>query len=179
MGGGEVARYLGTYGDDRINKAVLASAVTPALFKSDDNPDGGLDDPTVEFLKNAYVPIGSPSSMGSCATSSRRALERTSSATPSAPTCSASPRSASPKATLDCIDAWGRTDFRADLASVKVPTLVIHGDADAVVPFEVSGRRAHEAVAGSELLVFDGAPHGLTVTHADRFNNELLSFLGR
>ena len=84
---------------------------------------------------------------------------------------------ASPKATVDCIDAWGRADFRDDLASIAVPTLVIHGDSDAIVPFEVSGQRSHAAVAGSELVLIEGAPHGLTVTHAEQFNKALLDFL--
>ena len=85
---------------------------------------------------------------------------------------------ASPKGTLDCIAAFGRTDFRADLAKVTVPTLVIHGDADAIVPFEVSGRRTHEAIAGSRLVVIEGGPHGINATHADEFNRALLDFLG-
>jgi non-heme chloroperoxidase len=85
---------------------------------------------------------------------------------------------ASPKGTLDCIAAFGRTDFRGDLAKVEVPTLVIHGDSDAIVPFEVSGRRSHEMIADSSLVVIEGAPHGFNATHAERFNRALLDFLG-
>jgi pimeloyl-ACP methyl ester carboxylesterase len=85
---------------------------------------------------------------------------------------------ASPKGTLDCIAAFSRTDFRGDLERFAgVPTLVIHGDADAIVPFEVSGRRTHEAIEGSRLVVVEGAPHGFNVTHAGRFNEALLEFL--
>ena len=85
---------------------------------------------------------------------------------------------ASPKGTLDCIGAFSYTDFRGDLAKVTVPTLVIHGDSDAIVPFEVSGKRAHEAISDSSLALIEGAPHGLNATHAERFNRALLDFLG-
>ena len=84
---------------------------------------------------------------------------------------------ASPKATLDCIGAFGRTDFRADLAAFTVPTLIIHGDSDAIVPFEASGKRSHEAIAGSQLVLVDAAPAGLNVTHADIFNWAPVDFL--
>lgn len=81
---------------------------------------------------------------------------------------------ASPKGTLDCITAFGRTDLRGDLAKVSVPTLVIHGDSDAIVPFEVSGRRSAEALAGSELVVIEGGPHGINASHAAELNAALL-----
>ena len=84
---------------------------------------------------------------------------------------------ASPKGTLDCIDAFARTDFRGDVAKVRVPTLVIHGDSDSTVPFEVSGKRSHEAIAGSRLALIKGGPHGLNATHAEQFNAALLDFL--
>ena len=86
---------------------------------------------------------------------------------------------ASPKGTLDCISAFGRTDFRDDLKKINVPTLVIHGDADAIVPFEVSGKRSAAAIAGSELVVIKGGPHGFNASHAKQFNDALLAFLAR
>ena len=85
---------------------------------------------------------------------------------------------ASPKGTLDCIAAFSYTDFRDDVAKIGVPTLVIHGDSDAIVPFEISGRRSHEAIENSSLAVIEGGPHGLNATHADQFNRALLDFLG-
>ena len=85
---------------------------------------------------------------------------------------------ASPKGTLDCITAFGRTDFRDDLARVTVPTLVIHGDSDAIVPFEISGKRSHETIEGSSLVLIEGGPHGINATHAEQFNRALLDFLG-
>jgi pimeloyl-ACP methyl ester carboxylesterase len=84
---------------------------------------------------------------------------------------------ASPKGTLDCTTAFSKTDFRQDLQAFTIPTLVIHGDSDAIVPFEVSGRRTAEAITGSKLVVVPDAPHGLNVTHTDTFNTELLAFL--
>ncbi len=86
---------------------------------------------------------------------------------------------ASPKGTLDCISAFSYTDFRDDLGQATVPTLVIHGDSDAIVPFEVSGKRSHETIANSSLELIEGAPHGFNATHAEQFNRALLDFLGR
>jgi non-heme chloroperoxidase len=179
MAGGEVARYLSTYGSGRIAKAVLAGAVTPYMFVSDDNPDGGLDDATIAQFEGGV-------------TTDRLAFlddftKMFFRGGPEAPVISEPNRIysrdiaafASPKGTLDCIGAFGRTDFRADLAKIDVPTLVIHGDSDLIVPFEVSGRRSHEAIAGSELVVVEGAPHGLLVTHAAEFNAALLAFLAK
>ena len=84
---------------------------------------------------------------------------------------------ASPKATIDCINAWGRTDFRSDLAAVTVPTLVIHGDADNIVPIEVSGERAADAIPHAVLVVLEDAPHGLLVSHPAEWNAAVLQFL--
>jgi pimeloyl-ACP methyl ester carboxylesterase len=177
MGGGEVARYIGHYGTDRVAQAVLAAAVPPYLYKSDDNPDGALDDATIAAFEagvradriafvdgfvTGFFAVGDKTDLVS---EPLRVYNRDIAAF------------ASPQGTLDCIAAFGRTDFRADLAAFTVPTLVIHGDSDAIVPFEASGKRAHEAIAGSELVLVDAAPHGLNVTHADIFNSALLDFL--
>jgi pimeloyl-ACP methyl ester carboxylesterase len=85
----------------------------------------------------------------------------------------------SPQGTLECITAWGRTDFRGDVDKMTLPTLVIHGDSDAIVPFEISGKRSAEAISGSELVVIKGGPHGLNASHAEEFNRALLGFLAR
>jgi len=182
MGGGEVARYLGTYGAGRVSKAVLAAAVPPYLYRSDDNPDGGLDDDTIgafeagvtgdriafleEFTKG-FFNVGD----GEARISEPNRLYHRAIA-----------EFASPKGTLDCIAAFGRTDFRGDLEAMsdaEIPTLVIHGDADAIVPFEVSGKRAHESIDDAELVLVQGAPHGLNATHAREFNAALLAFLAK
>jgi pimeloyl-ACP methyl ester carboxylesterase len=75
------------------------------------------------------------------------------------------------------MDAWAKTDFRKDLEKISVPTLVIHGDSDATVPFEGSGKRTHEAIEGSELVILEGAPHGCNLSHAEKFNSALIGFL--
>ncbi len=182
MGGGEVARYIGRYGTDRISKAVLASAVPPFLYQSDDNPDGGLDDATIEqfeegvsgdriaFLDNFTEQFLSPG----------RGLtgEKVQTSEPLREYLRDIAAFASPKGTLDCITAFGKTDFRDDLSKFDVPTLVIHGDSDQVVPFEVSGKRSHEAIADSSLELIEGGPHGINATHAEQFNRALLDFLG-
>ena len=84
----------------------------------------------------------------------------------------------STKAALDCIDAFARTDFRDDLAKVDVPTLVLHGDGDGIVPIDVSGERTQAAVAGAQFVVIEGGPHGINVSHTDEFNSALIDFLG-
>ena len=177
MGGGEIARYVGTYGTDRLAKVVFAGAVPPYLYKSDDNPDGGLDDATIAAFEDG-VRGDRPAFLDGFVTNFFTAGD--SGELVSAPTHAYNvdiARFASPKGTLDCIAAFGRTDFREDLTKVDVPTLVIHGDSDGIVPFEVSGKRTAEAIDGAKLVVVEGAPHGFNLTHAERFNEELLGFL--
>lgn len=178
MGGGEVVRYIGKYGTARVPKAVLASAVPPYLYKSDDNPEGGLDDATIQqfqdgvrgdrlgFLDGFTTTFFTAGERSDLISEPTRLYNREIAAF------------ASPKGTLDCITAFGRTDFRDDLAKVTVPTLVIHGDSDAIVPFEVSGKRSHETIEGSSLVLIEGGPHGVNATHPEQFNRALLDFLG-
>ena len=178
MGGGEVVRYIAARGTERVAKAVLASAVPPYLYKSADNPDGGLDDAAIaqfeegvksdrlafvdEFATNFFT-AGTELKVSEAERADARDVAA----------------AASPKGTLDCIAAFGRTDFRDDLTKMTVPTLVIHGDSDGIVPFEVSGKRTAEAVAGSELVVIKDGPHGINASHAPEFNEALLAFLAR
>jgi pimeloyl-ACP methyl ester carboxylesterase len=179
MGGGEVARYVGTHGTDRVARAVFAAAVPPFLLKTDDNPDGGLDEPTIASFQDG-VTGDRLAFLDGFTRTFFAAGERTDLISEPARLYARDIAAyASPKGTLDCIAAFGRTDFRGDLGRFDLPTLVIHGDADAIVPFEVSGRRTHEAVPGSELVVIEGGPHGLNATHAEQFNRALLDFLGR
>jgi len=178
MGGGEVIRYIGNYGTARVAKAVLAAAVPPYLYKSDDNPEGGLDDATIQqfqdgvrsdriaFLDGFITTFFTAGNRSDLVSEPTRLYNREIAAF------------ASPKGTLDCITAFGRTDFRDDLAKVDVPTLVIHGDSDAIVPFEISGKRSHETIEGSSLVLIEGGPHGINATHAEQFNRALLDFLG-
>lgn len=177
MGGGEVARYLGQYGSERVGKAVLASAVPPYLFKTDDNPDGGLKEEDVQeflegvsgdriaflndFTKNFFTPKN-----GKLLVSKPMRLYNRDIAA-----------YASPKATYECVKSFAYTDFREDLKKFDVPTLVIHGNADAIVPLEVSGQRSHDMIADSQLHIVEGGPHGINVTHAEEFNRVLIEFL--
>ena len=178
MGGGEVVRYVGRYGTDRVAKAVLAAAVPPYLYKSDDNPEGALDDATIRQFQDG-VRGDRIAFLDGFMTNFFAAGDRTDLISePSRLYHRAIAEFASPKGTLDCIGAFSYTDFRGDLAKVTVPTLVIHGDSDAIVPFEVSGKCSHEAIADSSLALIEGAPHGLNATHAEQFNRALLDFLG-
>ena len=177
MGGGEVARYLGKYGSERVSKAVLASAVPPYLFKADDNPDGGLEEQDIQefldgvsgdriaFLNDFTKKFFTPKD-GKLLVSKQLRLYNHNIAS-----------YASAKASYDCVKAFSYTDFRDDLKAFDVPTLVIHGDADQIVPFEVSGQRSHEMIADSQLHIVEGGPHAINVTHAKEFNEALIAFL--
>ena len=176
MGGGEVVRYIGTYGTTRVAKAVLASAVPPFLFKSADNPDGGLDDETIAGFE-AGVKGDRPAFLDGFANVFFTAGEKMTVSEPQRAYALSLAAIASPKGTLDCVGAFGRTDFRGDLEKVTVPTLVIHGDSDGVVPFEVSGKRSAELIKGATLHVIKGGPHGINASHAQEFNTALLGFL--
>jgi non-heme chloroperoxidase len=178
MGGGEVARYLGTYGPARVSKAVLIGAVTPFLLKTADNPEGvdkEVFDGMVEGLKKdraAFLEQFWPGFYG------RTALHHTVSE-PFLQFIQSMAMTASPKATIDLVRAWSETDFRKDLAKFTVPTLVIHGTADASVPIDISGRRAAALIPQAELLEYPGEPHGLTATAPDKLNADLIAFLRR
>lgn len=176
MGGGEVARYVGRYGTAGLSGLVFASAVPPYLLKTDDNPDGGLADADVkdmkqgladdrdgffsEFSKNFFTANGELR-VGQDVVDNWRTLAS----------------DASTEAALACIDAFARTDFRNDLAKVDVPTLVLHGAGDEIVPFDVSGKRTAAMVDGAKLVVIENGPHGINESHTAEFNSALLEFL--
>ena len=176
MGGGEVARYLGKYGSERVSKAMLLGAVPPFLLKTADNPEGvdksvfdgmiaGVKKDRIaflaEFFKNFYN--YEPGAKGVSADL--------------IPFSKWVAWGASPVATQQCIVAFGTTDFRKDLAKITVPTLIAHGDSDRIVPFEVSGKRSHAMIKGSRLEVLTGAPHGFAATHAQKLSDLMLDFL--
>jgi len=176
MGGGEVAHYVGQHGTSRVKKAAFVAAVPPFLLKTPENPEGvdvsvfdgiraGISKDRLEFLAgflsnffNADVLRGDRIS--------EEALQFNWMVA----------GGASPKATHDLVAAWG-TDFRADLKRFDIPTLIVHGDADRIVPLAVSGQRTHQMVKGSSLVVVKNAPHGLNWTHAEELNRALLDFL--
>ena len=178
MGGGEVVRYIGTYGAGRIAKVVLASAVPPFLYKSAENPGGAMDDDAIAGLlggvKSDRIAFLDEFTTGFFSAGSE--LKVSQAQREYARDIAAF---ASPKGTMDCVTAFARTDFRGDLAKITVPTLVIHGDSDGIVPFEASGKRSAETIEGSELVVIKGGPHGINASHAQEFNEALLGFLAR
>ena len=176
MGGGEVARYVGRYGEGRVARAVFMSAVTPYMLKTDDNPSGVdqgvFDDMLANVTKDRVTFLGDFFKQfydgGLFAPKvSDEALHFT----------KFQAYHASPVATQRCVVAFGMTDFRGDLRRFTVPTMFVHGDSDKVVPLDASARRATELVPGSRLEVVSGGPHGLNVTHADEANGLLLDFL--
>ena len=177
MGGGEVARYIGRYGSQGVSHAIFISSVPPFLLKTADNPQGvdgsvfeGIQKAVAadryafftEFFKDFY---NTDHLLG------KRVSEETVRASWNVAA------GASATASYACVPAW-HEDFRQDLKRVDVPTLVIHGDADRIVPIGASGRRTAELIAGARLVVVKDGPHCITWTHADEVNRELVQFLG-
>ena len=179
MGGGEVARYLGKFGTKGVSKAIIISGVPPFLLKTADNPEGvdqGVFDGIqkavaadryaffTEFFKNFYntdVLLG------------KRVSEETGtrSSWNTAATSSAT-------ASYECVPSW-HEDFRQDLAKIDIPTLVIHGDADRILPITAAGERTGKLIKGARMVVVKGGPHCITWTHADEVNAALMDFLGK
>lgn len=176
MGGGEVARYLGKYGSERASQAVFISAVPPFLLKTPDNPEG-VDAGVFEGIKQA-IAADRPAFLAKFLTDFYNVDllggEKVSDQVVWLGWNIAA--GASPKGTRDCVSAWG-TDFRNDLRRIDIPTLVIHGDADRIVPYPAAGKRMPEFVKGARLVVIEGGPHGINWTHAERVNRELLGFI--
>ena len=176
MGGGEVARYIGTYGTERIAKAALLGAVTPFLLKTDDNPDGAPQDvfdgmiAGVKRDRLAFLDTFFPNFYNSDANYAGVSADLI-------PYSKSIAWTALPLATRECITAFGTTDFRDDCRSINVPTLIVHGDADRIVPIDGSARKSAALVQGSRLEVLVGAPHGFAATHASELNAILLDFL--
>src|SRR5580693_9249721 len=178
MGGGEVARYLGKYGSSGVSKAVFISSVPPFLLKTPDNPEGvdgsvfeGIQKAVAadryafftDFFKNFYntdLLLGKRVSEQAVQASWNVAA------------------GASATASLACVPTW-HEDFRKDLARVDVPSLVIHGDADRILPIAAAGLRTVNLIKGARLVVLKDGPHCITWTHADEVNSELVSFLGK
>ncbi len=178
MGGGEVARYIGKYGSTGVRKAVIIGGVPPFLLKTPDNPEGvdqGVFDGILkavatdryaffsEFFGNFFntdVLKGSRISEDAIHASWIVAAQ------------------SSPIASIACVPTWGE-DFRGDLARIDVPLLVIHGDADRIVPLGASGARTAKLVKGAQLEIVKDGPHAVNWTHADDVNASLLTFLRR
>jgi non-heme chloroperoxidase len=176
MGGGEVARYLGRFGSGRIAKAIFASPVAPFLVKTGDNPEGvdksvfdGIMDAIRAdrfaflegFFQNFYnVDVLKGDRISEAALHASFNVAAASSA----------------RAMLACVPAW-LEDFRSDVASIKIPTLIVQGDADRILPIEATGARLPKLIEGSEFVVIKGGPHAIGWTHAEELNAALLAFI--
>ncbi|HHH3584306.1 TPA: alpha/beta fold hydrolase, partial [Enterobacter hormaechei subsp. xiangfangensis] len=175
MGGGDVTRYINNYGSARVAGLALLGAVTPIFGKSDTFPQGvdqsvfdgirdGLRKDRAQFISDFATPFyginaGQTVSAGALTQTLNIALL------------------ASLKGTIDCVTAFAETDFRPDMAKIDVPTLVIHGSNDQIVPFETTGKLAAEMIKNATLKVYDNAPHGFALTHQDQLNEDLLAFV--
>lgn len=178
MGGGEVARYFGLHGAERLRSVVFASAVPPYLMTTPDNPDGPLS-PEQAAGMTAKLTADEDAFYDEFTTQFFSANGRLVVTEQQRQDALALTKQADKKAALACMAAFGGTDFREDLAQVSVPALILHGDADATVPFEGSGARTHAAISGSELHVIAGGPHGCNVSHVEEWNGALITFLAK
>lgn len=176
MGGGEVARYIGKYGSDKLSKIVFVSSVTPFRLKTADNPDGaekeGFDETIkklkadrpaflAEFGKKFYGVDKSNQAVSEGILAWNQVLCLMSSA----------------KATTDCVRSFSETDFRKDLEKIKIPVLIIHGDDDKIVPIKVSGDKTAAIVSHASYIVYQNAPHGLFITEKEKLNADLINFI--
>jgi non-heme chloroperoxidase len=174
-GGGEVARYIGRHGTKRVAKAVLVGAVPPGMLKTAKNPDGvpieefdkiraGVKADRSQFWKDLSFAFYGANRPGSKVSEGVREAFWLMSMTAGFP------------AAYECIKAFSETEFTDDLKKFDVPTLVIHGDDDQIVPITVGGQRSVKLIAGATLKVYKGAPHGLMTTNKEQFNADLLAF---
>lgn len=178
MGGGEVARYMSRHGGSRVSQVAFISSVTPFLLKRSDNPDGvnksvfegmleKINEDRAAFLQSFSKQFYSVGLITNNV--SQAHLDGDFART----------YVASHKATLDCVHAFSETDFRQDLTTINVPTLIIHGDDDKTVPIKASGERTAKALPNAQYIVYKGAPHGLFYTDKEKLNQDLISFIGK
>ena len=178
MGGGELARYIGRHGTSRVRSAVLLSAIPPLMLQGADNPEGvpgevfdglkaGILAERSQFWKDTAVGFFSANREGAKATQGNQdafwfmAMHQTI------------------QGGVDCVDAFGSTDFHEDLAKFDVPTLIVHGDDDQIVPIDATARKSAKIIPDATLKVYEGGSHGIAMVEGDkeRFNRDLLDFL--
>ncbi|HEY0317265.1 MAG TPA: alpha/beta hydrolase [Solirubrobacterales bacterium] len=175
-GGGEVTRYVGHHGTSRVAKVLLLSAIPPLMLKTDANPEGlpieafndiraGVLRDRSQFYKDLSAPFYGADKPGADVSPGVRDQFWLYS------------MQVALKAAFDCIEAFSETDLTEDLKKIDVPTLIIHGDADQIVPIDASARKSVDLVPDATLKVYPGAPHGISTTHKDQFNADLLAFL--
>jgi non-heme chloroperoxidase len=177
MGGGEIARYLSRHGSDRIASAALVSSVTPYMLKDASNPNGidesafakmasGLEEDRPSFLSDFTKQFFGVNAVSHPVSQETQQW------------CNSVALQASLKATIDCVGAFGKTDFRKDMtAFATVPTLIIHGKSDKTVPFAISGEAAAKMIPSAIFKPYDGAAHGLFITHKKQLNSDLFAFI--
>lgn len=177
MGGGEVARYMSRYSGRSVVKAALVSSVLPFRLKTNDNPAGteqaafdktaqSLNNDRAQFFSGFFRTFFGADQAADAVSDEMLAWAQGVS------------MQASLKATLACLKSFSNTDFRDDLPSFKVPTLIIHGTEDKTVPIDASSRAAAKGISQSTLIEYEGAPHGLFATHKQRLTQDLLAFIG-
>jgi non-heme chloroperoxidase len=178
MGGGELARYIGRHGTSRLRQAVLLSAITPLMLRGPDNPEGvpqgvfddiksGILEERSQFWKDTAVGFFSANREGGKVTQGNKdafwymAMQETI------------------EGGVACVDAFAATDFHEDLRKFDIPTLIVHGDDDQIVPIDATGRKAAKIIPGATLKVYEGGSHGIALVPGDkeRFNKDLLEFL--
>jgi non-heme chloroperoxidase len=176
MGGGEVVRYFSRYGGKGVSKAILVSSVTPYLLKTEDNPEGTskekfdateakIKEDRLDFLDGFGKDFFGVNLLNNPISSSLLDNYKMLASL------------ASPHATLACAKAFSTTDFREEMTTVNVPTLLIHGDQDKTVPIAISSKKAAALIPNSRLIVYEGAPHGLFFTHKEKLNEDLIAFI--
>lgn len=176
MGGGEIACYLSRYGTSRIERVVLIASITPFLYRTTDNPDGF--DPmsceqAIAYLQQDrphYFTAMAPSFFSDGLSSDLVSPEMVQWLVNLA-------LQASPRAAIQMMQAQSETDFRGDMSAFTVPTLIIHGDRDLGAPIALTGQKTADAIPGSQLKVYEGAAHGLFITHKEQLNRDLLTFI--
>ena len=176
MGGGEVARYMSRHGGKAVSKAILISSVVPYMLNTSDNPQGteqavfdkmtkGMKEDRTQFFASFFKDFYGVGLMSHAV--SDELIEWSRSVA----------MQASLKATLECAKSFATTDFRSDLPAFKVTTLIIHGTADKIVPIDAAGRAAAKGIAKATLIEYEGAPHGLQVTHKDKLSKDMIDFI--
>lgn len=176
MGGGEVVRYFSRYQGKGVAKAALISSIIPFLLKTEDNPEGhpreksettaaAIKEDRIGFVDNFGKTFFGVNIINKPLSTALLEYYRM--------LCSF----ASPHATLKCAESFSFTDFRDELSAVTVPTLIIHGNDDKIVPIDLTSKKASEAIANNTYIVYEGAPHGLFYTDRDKLNEDLLEFL--
>ena len=177
MGGGEVARYMSRHGGKGVAQAALVSSVVPFMLKTPDNP-AGTDQAVFDKMKQAMKEDRAKFFGGFFKDFFGAAVPANKVSDELMQWARSVSMQASLRATLECAKAFATTDFRPDLPACKVPTLIIHGTEDKTVPIEASGRAAAKGIKPSQLIEYEGAPHGLFATHKERLTRDLLKFLG-